>query len=131
MLTTLDHNLSPCVVDARPARSLPFPQQQPHSLQRLIGLSDLSAATVVDKLAAVEGHVKNACTDCPAVAAGDDSLRQPSPLVYRPDFACFLERCLELAQLHKGLGLAPAVLLLTIVSRLDYAADSSLRGSFR
>jgi hypothetical protein len=112
------------------ARTTGPPAPQQHGLQRLISLHDLSASTVVDKLAAVEGHVKNVCAACPAAAVGELP-RQPSPLVYRPDFACFLERCLELAQLHKGLGLAPAVLLLQIVSRLDYAADDSLRSSFR
>lgn len=77
-------------------------------------MDSLSEETVVDRLAAVEGHVANTCSACPSLDAPQQL--PPSPLVYSPEFSCFLERCLELAQTHKDLGVAPAVLLLQVCS---------------
>lgn len=112
-----------CLLPNAPPRGI-----QARGLFSLIRLDSLSEETVVDRLAAVEGHVANTCSACPSLDAPQQL--PPSPLVYSPEFSCFLERCLELAQTHKDLGVAPAVLLLQIVSRLNYAADDSLRDSF-
>lgn len=112
-----------CILPSTALRS-----RQSSGLYNLLRLDRLDATTVVNMLAAVEGHVANACAACPSALASDEP--RASPLVYLPEFACFLERCLELAQMHKDLGPAPAVLLLQIVSRLNYAADESLRDNF-
>jgi hypothetical protein len=85
---------------------------QAHGLFRLLDLTGLNERTVVDRLAAVEGHVANTCSACPL----QDGQQQPSPLVYCPELSCFLERCLELAQMQKQLGLAPTVLLLQVTA---------------
>ena len=99
------------------------PSPAPLSLQgkalfSLIGLENLNEDTLIASLAAVEGHVANTCppATCVAPPPGQQQQQQTaaSPLAYCPEFACYLERCLELAQKHRGLGPAPAVLLLQV-----------------
>ena len=77
------------------------------SLARLISLSSLRPDCLVDSLAAVEGHLTNTRAQRPRGAP-------PSSLCRCPEFACYLERCLELARDNKVLGPAPYVLLLQV-----------------
>lgn len=112
-----------CILPA--ARSFRGPQAR--GLFRLLSLDGLNEDTLANALAAVDGHVALTCSGCPQ----GRSERGPSPLVYCPEFSAFLERSLELARVRPDLGVAPPVLLLQIVSRLNYGADEALRGSFR
>ena len=77
------------------------------SLTKLISLSSLRPDCLVDSLAAVEGHLTHTRAQRPRGAP-------PSSLCRCPEFACYLERCLELARDNKGLGPAPYVLLLQV-----------------
>ncbi|KAL4447837.1 hypothetical protein ABPG75_005056 [Micractinium tetrahymenae] len=112
-----------CILPA--TRSFRGPQAR--GLFHLLRLDSLNESTLANALAAVDGHVAQTCAGCPQ----GRSERGPSPLVYCPEFAAFLERALELARMRPDLGIAPPVLLLQIVSRLNYAADESLAASFR
>lgn len=103
---------------------------QARGLSGLTRLQGLNERTLADSLAAVEGFVATTCGACPEAADGSlaAAAAAPSPLAYSPPFLAYLERCLELAQRHPGLG--PAVLLLQIVSRLGFGADPALAHGF-
>lgn len=84
------------------------PSEQARGLPVLIRLDGLDASTLTASLAALDGHLATTCAACPAGGEALASLRE------LPQLSAYLERCLELAQEHKGLGPAPAVLLLQV-----------------
>ncbi len=80
---------------------------QTRGLLSLISLESLDSNSLAASLAAVDGQLAT-CAACPAVAL--ETLREAPPL------CAYLERCLELTRENRGLGPAPAVLLLQVCS---------------
>lgn len=119
-LLVAEHNSHPCCLLPRAAAGTWGAQTR--GLLGLLSLETLDASTLTNSLAAVEGQLSSTCASCPAVAL--ESLRESPPL------CAYLERCLELTRENPGLGPAPAVLLLQIVSRLNYGANPAMREPF-